>query len=85
MMEQQQPRRRHRRDSGIYVYRRHSVVRHWHGGILFTVGSAYQQHRKPGSGRLTTVKVGHLCPVCGFHPNDTAKDMTRQALEACGR
>ena len=82
---EQQKRRPHRRGAGVYVYRRHSVVRHWHGRILFTVASTYLQIRRAPTGRLQTVKVGVLCPVCGFHPNETAKDMTRQALEACER
>ena len=69
-----------RQDSGyldIYSLARSHTV---YGGF-----STYLQIRRAPTGRLQTVKVGVLCPVCGFHPNKTAKDMTRQALEACER
>ena len=79
----QQLQRRPHRDGGVSRYKMFAQQRHWHGRILFRNKVVWETVRVDG--RMKWVSVGHLCPVCGFHPNDTAKDMTRQALEACGR
>ena len=59
--------------------------RHWHSKQLVLTKPMYSTDKKVGhktwEAGSRRVRLGFWCPVCGFHPNETAKDMTRQAME----
>ena len=74
------PRRKHR-VGATKVSTNHRVTYHFHSGALHLARAVVLRVIKP---RRKWITCGILCPVCGFHPNEVAKDMTRQAIEAIG-
>ena len=55
---------------------RHKKRLHRHGRIKCLARSVFCSKRI-GS-KLTTVRLGTLCPICGFNPNETAKKWMRE-------
>ena len=55
---------------------RHKKRLHRHGRIKCLARSVWCNKRN-GS-KLTSVRLGTLCPICGFNPNETAKKWMRE-------
>jgi hypothetical protein len=58
------------------------AIRHWHDKVLYLARAVTMRESLPGRQWIT---LGIWCPVCGFHPNATANEMQRVALEAVAR
>ena len=55
---------------------KHKKRLHRHGRIKCLARSVWCNKRN-GS-KLTSVRLGTLCPICGFNPNETAKKWMRE-------
>ena len=55
---------------------KHKKRLHRHGRIKCLARSVFCSKRN-GS-KLTSVRLGTLCPICGFNPNETAKKWMRE-------
>ena len=55
---------------------KHKKRFHRHGRIKCLARSVWCNKRN-GS-KLTSVRLGTLCPICGFNPNETAKKWMRE-------
>ena len=62
------------------VVRRHGKKFHVHHSHKVLISTLYVDGRV--NGKVRKHKVGHYCPMCGFIPNDVAKRMQQQALDA---
>jgi len=56
---------------------------HRHGRIKCLARSVWCT--KNVGNKPTTVRLGTLCPICGFHPNETAKKWIRETKLAARR
>ena len=60
---------------------KHKKRLHRHGRIKCLARSVWCNKRN--GAKLTSVRLGTLCPICGFNPNETAKKWIRETkLEA---
>ena len=55
---------------------KHKKRLHRHGRIKCLARSVYCSKRN--GQKLTSVRLGTLCPICGFNPNETAKKWIRE-------
>jgi hypothetical protein len=68
--------------AGLRVPAQGRPVHHWHNRVLYLARVVTFRECRPTRRPVT---VGFWCPVCGFHPNATANEMQRVALEAVAR
>ena len=62
---------------------RHKKRLHRHGRIKCLARSVFCSKRNDG--KLTSVRLGTLCPICGFNPNETTRKWIRDTRLQAGK